>query len=287
MLKTRQIVVYRGNLTGLIISSADGSAFVDNLTITHSGFTCNLSTVDGTAFITNPSVNLTQYPNGTKFTLTAGGKTLVGYKQTVGGGESLGTELLSSVVNSGTPYDTFVASGKDITSAICAAAGGANWNAGGSVVPGELYKSVTNLTLNSGTAPDYYLLNVLGWDTNYQLTEGNQTQYWTNTKTGDTTFITTVYGTDPHNIALTASFKKVLTPSATGATIVSTQGGSTYNWASNDGIDANSASFTLTAEPLYGIVDGTYLIEIYDSSGRMNRGVLKEIGAGITFQTEV
>ena len=31
MLKTRQIVVYRGSVVGLIISSVDGTAFVDNI----------------------------------------------------------------------------------------------------------------------------------------------------------------------------------------------------------------------------------------------------------------
>jgi hypothetical protein len=40
------------------------------------------------------------------------------------------------------------------------------------------------------------------------------------------------------------SLKQVLTPSATGVTIVSTQGGSTYNWTSDSGINGNSASFT-------------------------------------------
>jgi len=76
-------------------------------------------------------------------------------------------------------------------------------------------------------------------------------------------------------------------PSATGVTIVSTQGGSTFNWASNDGIDPNSASFTLTVEPLPALADGTNQIEIYDSAGRMVRGVLGSVGTGETLDSEL
>jgi len=51
------------------------------------GFTCNLSIVDGTAFITNPSTSLVPYI-GRKITLNDGTQNLVGYIKAAGTGET-------------------------------------------------------------------------------------------------------------------------------------------------------------------------------------------------------
>lgn len=65
-----------------------------------------------------------------------------------------GSDLFSSAVNSGTnPFETFITSGNDITSAINTADLGIITINIGSVTAGEIVKVTLNLTLNSGTVP--------------------------------------------------------------------------------------------------------------------------------------
>jgi hypothetical protein len=140
------------------------------------GFICTLSTVAGTAFISNPSIALPPYINK-KITLTAGGKTLVGWLKSAGAGETLGSEIAT-----------------------------------GTLSAGLLYQITATQTNHFGTGL------VIG---SFFTSAGTET-------------------CDANN-----KVKQVLTASATGARIVSTSGGATYNWASNDGINPNSASFTV------------------------------------------
>lgn len=204
--------------------------------------TANLSTVNGAAFITNPLTDLRPYL-GYKATLTAGGKTLVGWIKAAGTGETYGTELLGTV-----------AADRDFSSdtgwwsktgSFSIGSNVASYNGTGDYLYrlgvtsiGFLYKN--NVTINVitggvtvefGAGADYY-----------RGTSAVHTVYGTAvTDASPFSFISTLQGTIDN-----VSLKQVLTPSAIGVTIVSTQGGTTQNWASNDGIDANAGSFVLT-----------------------------------------
>jgi hypothetical protein len=233
--------------TAQIVSVNDNIRAIKYLTgATLTSQTMNLSTVAGAAFISNPLTDLRPYL-GFKATITAGGKTLVGWIKAGGAGETLGSELLTSVSqHPSSPYDTLTVSGKNITSGINNTSSDeyAVSNSG-NVSLGALYKITTTMTLNSGTAPVVSLFYSAGSsDTTYNLTTENR--YLTSRKADalDYFYVLNNYGTLV-NFALTPSIKKILTPSATGVTIVSVQGGTTYNWASNDGIDPNAASFTV------------------------------------------
>jgi len=75
------------------------------------------------------------------------------------------------------------------------------------------------------------------------------------------------------------SKKKVLTPSATGVTIVSTQGGTTYNWASiESGFNYNSTTFT------YEIV--TDILSLESKSPKWAFYIYDKNGVGYSFVTE-
>jgi len=215
--------------------------------VTLAGLTCNLSTVNGTAFITNPSVDLTPYI-GWKITITAGGKTLVGWVKAAGTGETTGSELVGGWSSPGT-WTTFTvnANGHDIDSAIYTGAGySENDSANISLSTGALAKFGWSATRISGSMNTIGLINPniikQSWSATIPLT----TTYFT--KPSGNTFVAVKANPDNPNWAATFSVLQVLTPSSTGVTIVSAQGGSTYNWTSNDGIDPNAASFTVTLE---------------------------------------
>jgi hypothetical protein len=221
-------------------------------TVVLAGFTCNLSIVNGIAFVTNPSVRLDGFI-GRKLTFTAGGKTLVGWAKSAGSGETYGAELITSWVNAGGPgYDTFTTNGKDITSAIKTGGAGntytwANYPTWWPTITGELHKTIITLTLNSGTAPTIWQIrgDQSVYDNSQVMVNGANTIYRTETAGGSAASFYLVNGAANGNWSAITTSKKVLTPSVTGVTIVSTLNGSTYNWTSNDGIDPNAA-FTLT-----------------------------------------
>lgn len=187
-----------------------------------------ISAVNGTAFVDFSAADVLTNYLGRKLTITdSKGKKLVGYIKAAGTGETLDSELISSWTNNVTnPYETFTSSGKDITSAINTTTTGFCTSTVG-VSANKLYNAVTNLTLNSGTAPNLRL-----YDDNKVIiaaSVGAQTGYVTATATSNAIGY---YISVATNFSVTASLKQVLTPSATGVTIVSTPGGTTYNWAS-------------------------------------------------------
>jgi hypothetical protein len=219
------------------------------IVLVDAAFTCKLSTVNGVAFITNPSQDISKYLNR-KATLTAGGKTLVGWIKAAGSGESLGTALnVSNCAN--LSYDTF--DGASSTGFHAISTGTSPSRVAGTAdeivfTLGALYKSSFDLTLTSGTAPTVLEKANLG---------GSQLGGFVNSVNGAntkySTITTSATGVLQFQNASIAEFtvanlavKKVNSPSATGVRIVDAQGSSTYNWTSNDGLDANSASYTLT-----------------------------------------
>lgn len=65
--------------------------------------TCNLSLVNGAAFITGSSVDVTPYV-GRKIAITAGGNDLIGYAKAAGGGETESAEINSGTLTAGALY---------------------------------------------------------------------------------------------------------------------------------------------------------------------------------------
>jgi len=218
------------------------------------GATLNLSLVDGLAFISNPSTDLTPYL-GCKLTLTdSAGKKAIGYIKAAGTGETLSEELVDAWTNHPIDtYETFTPGvGNLITQAVNSAGNGSCFK-GIANSAGKVFKNTNAITVNSGTIP---------WVTMSQYATGqvagikftaNATSYRTATGTTSAVFALVVdnFSSD---FALTAySSKQLLTPSATGVTITSTPGGTTYNWASiESGFNYNDASgYTYTIVPRF------------------------------------
>lgn len=242
--------------------------------VTLAAVTANFSLVDGTAFVTNPSVDLRSYV-GFKLSTNDGS---VGYAKAAGGGETLGAELSPNStaladgateanattgyaahstpttfasVSTGTPH-----AGTYHFSVVTQAAGGQGFtqstgNSPGGDATGKLIKHTwwqksdnTNrirpIVYNTTTGTPLY---VGAYQTSnvYTLITAYATGIDASTKlrvdSADSA-ITTFY-------VDTYSAQQVTAPSATGVTIVSTAGGTTYNWIAK-GTTPNAASFTVT-----------------------------------------
>ena len=234
--------------------------------ITLSGLTCKLSLVNGTAFITNPSVDLRQYV-GYKITITETTHSLEGWIAQAGAGEALGDELLSNPtvdVNT-TGWYTDYAGG---SATIASVAGGQSGNcleitgvSGTHQQAGQTNLNFCNKLLKmsgyvkSGTSGDeafriyygeggaWYYSPTLGITSSswvpfsyYLSNAGTEYNRYLGFEKASSTPGTMLYDE--------LSIRQLLAPSLTGVTIVSTQGGTTYNWASNSGILPNTTSFT-------------------------------------------
>lgn len=202
--------------------------------------TANLSIVDGKAFVTNPSVDLRPYL-GFKLSFSDGSKALVGYGKAAGTGETLGSNLLAGF-DFTSDWAVFDANASITDSnSFATTANSGLWK--NIFAQYRLYKSVFART-TTASASDIWN----GSDTGRtQISNGNGTFYSTarlNTGLQRNIYIRNA-GAGTTDVS-TLSLYDVLTPSATGLTIVSTAGGTTYNWASNGGINANAASFTVT-----------------------------------------
>jgi len=173
------------------------------------------------------------------------GKQIQGFIKAAGTGETLDSELISSWTNNVTaPFDTFTTSGVDISSAI------ASTNSRGSAAVAvsnlRLYKYTGTFTKNSGSFAYLAIASSVRGDlpavTVFTADNGDKTIY--RTATNDSEDYLAIYAAGASNFSLTSnSFKQVLTPSATGVTIVSTKGGATYNWFNkNSAFNWNDAS---------------------------------------------
>ena len=211
-----------------------------------------LSLVNGTAFVDFSAVGtLTPYV-GQRLTLTdSAGKKAVGYLKSVGTGETLDSELIGWTNNPSFAYETFTVNGDTINlDAVINSAGyGIAYNTLGTA-QGKLFKVTYNMTLNSGTAPEF----VAGSNTSYSNklvvlssgTAGSRTGYFVGRYATEYAGFNTGNGTETNFATASTSLKQVLTPSATGVTITSTRGGSVYSWESiESGFNYNdSAGYT-------------------------------------------
>ena len=219
MILTGKQVKYRGTVTGLKISAVDGTAFIDNAGATIPTY------ADG-----NHSIEI--YDSGNRM--------LRGVLKAAGTSETLDTNIFAS-------FD-FTSGWVGIIAAINDADTFTNTGSTGSVLKsgavsiGNLYKTALSATPSAGTAriagssssPIY----CLSGESNKYATAVNSTIVVSN--------ITGGIGATTDVISIV--MQKVLTPSATGATIVSAKGGTTYNFA------YKGTSFTYNAASYYCIV---------------------------------
>lgn len=195
-----------------------------------------LSAVGGTAFVDfSLAGTLTPYLDRRLIITDSAGKKIQGYIKAAGTGETYGANLLAAMdLTVG-----WTASGAVINDAdtfTTAGAGGVYKNAG-TLTASKLYKGIFNgattassarLT-NTGPEPKGTYALVTG--TGYGVATSTNI-YIANNDAG-TTDITVA----------TSELKQVLTPAATGVTIVSTYGGTTYNWTSQEsGFNYNDTS---------------------------------------------
>ena len=209
-----------------------------------SGFTAQLSTVNGKAFISNPSTPLDPYI-GYKITLTAGGKTLIGWIQAPGTVETYTEQMVNGNFATAEPVGTAWTRGTGwvITGGVAVAtvvADTITMTQAPALVAGSLYRN--SYTLSAYTAGGV-ALTFDAYTGSTQVTPATYTKYRTFVSTA--TVGVQAVGVTSLSLSL-FSCGLVLTPSATGVIIVSAQGGVTQNWASNNGIDANAASYVAT-----------------------------------------
>jgi hypothetical protein len=211
-------------------------------TVTLASFTCNLSTVNGSAFISNPSVRLDGFVDR-KLTLTGGGKTLVGWVKSAGTGETT-TELLTVAADRTFASDTgfWTKSAAEIT----ISGGKANW-ASSDVEQGLDHASIATVGLlykGVMTISNWVEGNVRWVSGAYATAHGSNatfTDYITSTHAN----IHILAHANPTTLKVDdISFSSVDLPSTDGVRIVSTKQGTNYNWASNDGLAPNG-SYTL------------------------------------------
>ena len=245
MILLPQKVAYRGTLTGLRISAVDGTAFID------------------------ACAALVPYADGSHLVeiYDASGRMLRGYLGAAGDGETY-TELLTNgdmeagLVSWTTTIGTTATLSQSTEQKHAGTysrkhvyATGLSANDGGTVAVGGLYRPSVWLYLPSGQGLSYIYLahSLTGSFVEYQTTT---TDAWVQKQVYATAFATTavigvgsrVSGAGDYIYSDDMSMPQVLTPSATGATIVSAKGGATQNFA------YKNASFTYNAATNYVIV---------------------------------
>jgi len=212
-----------------------------------------LSLVDGTAFVDfSAAGTLTPYL-GWKLKICDStlptSKCIVGYIRSAGTGETLGDELLSDPAFDDDAGTWTAQSGWAVAGGKATATASSMTIYQTANVPAVGKCLVVSATCDSSTSGTYKL-RYGGKYEQVASGTGTKTRYVTGYGDGDSVGIL--------GASLTASFtdislKQVLTPSATGATITSTRGGTTYNWASiESGFNYNdSAGYTYTIVPRF------------------------------------
>jgi hypothetical protein len=208
-----------------------------------------LSIASNTAFVDfNAAGTLTPYIGDELIISDHSGNQLVGYIKAAGTGETYGSELLPnpSFASTGSIWTnnttvTSLSSGcyssycLQVTTTAAWGDAGQNFNASS----GELVRSSVYLKAGTETVQEsMYLMDssyAAYWE-NYIPASGSWTQV-VNYATMRSAYPNgnQEYGSQTNGKSSlwdTASVKPVLTPSATGVTIVSTSGGSSYNWTS-------------------------------------------------------
>lgn len=224
---------------GLTWQEADANikAIKNDSGITLVAVTANLSQVDGSAFVSNPSVDLRPYV-GFKSTWSDAG---VGWIKAAGTGETLGGERVSAggtfagwTFGVGWTTDGVTLNGDGSGNATLAYK-----NLTSSFAIGQLTKAVVDITARTSGS--------VGVRTNNVIHLSGLTTVATHTG------YKTIIAVDNMGYAKSALFlgsvdnisiQQVLTPSATGVTIASTKGG-TQNWGTQ-GTTPNAATFDVT-----------------------------------------
>ena len=220
-----------------------------------------LSLVDGTAFVDfSAAGTLTPYLNG-KLTLTdSAGKKAIGYLKAAGSGETYEEKVVDGAFDDAGNWTAE-----------------ASWSVGGGIASYDDLtnaKKISQIGWSLSTRALYKLsfdLASAGSATLYVLDAAGNMAYWAPGNFRSMTSQTfngyicsigigvgiSVWGYTS-GAAFTVdnlSFKKVLTPSATGVTITSTPGGTTYNWDIEAGFNYNdSAGYTYSIRPMSGFI---------------------------------
>jgi len=288
MILLPQKVAYRGTLTGLRISAVNGTAFIDNL----SGATLDLgssvvnaagtaairiSSVDGTAFVDTADATLAAAlaANAGKYLIItdASGRYLKGWIKAAGTGETLGADVLAG-------FD--FTSGWGTTDAAIVDANTFNATSEYGFVyklnvftQGSLYKGSFDAVNSAGVSE-------VRQSGGARLLADGETGSYYNAAAVSRTILIRSNAISTVDVA-TLTLEPVLTPSTDGCTIVSTKGGTTYNFESKDAsftYNATSYTYTIYDRDVTALADGSHLVEIYDASGRMLRGYLGAAGDG-------
>lgn len=250
-------------LTASRIRRTNGvSRFQNGISTTLAGLTCNISVVDGTAFVTNPSVDLTPYL-GCRITLVdTAGLSLIGWVKAKGTGESLDAEKITNGNFStgdltGWTKNGSALSNEDFTGnkmkVTVTSTGTLIFRQGSapSLLDGGLYKGGLVISESNLSAPRMVYLRLIdqnAYPVYNQYADGSYTGYvtknslYTNIGVGDSN----INGYTAGNIFAVddITLKQVLTPSATGVTITNSPGGSVFNWAAkHPSFNPNSATF--------------------------------------------
>ncbi len=251
--KANTLNVYRGTVTGLRISAVDGGA-----------------TASGGAFVDGLDAGILALPlDGTHSMeiYDSAGRMIRGVLKAVGAGEGLDVELITGDDSDIDTVGNWVAVG--VNSEVTSQAGGNPGNAlriknvgvdgviegdlswGTTLIKDALYKLRLDVITNKAYALQYNnvgsdnaqtIINAGGWGTGSWSTFS---YYNTATKT-DSTVLQVKWYDSAGNSALLDNFllEKVLTPSSSGATIVSAKAGVTYNWGyKNASFDYNATSY--------------------------------------------
>ena len=237
-----------------------------------------ISKVAGTAFVDfSSSGTLTNYIGKKVVIKDAAGKALTGYIKAAGNGETYSEKIINGTFDVDGDYTGWT----DHTNFVVAGGVASITNNGGG-----LLQTISAINYN-GLVGALFTINV-----DATVTAGSLAFYRPDSATHHPYTWTKIWTTQTYpywridaaaNTTATidnVSCKQTLTPSATGATITSTQGGSTYSWTSEEsGFNPNSSSFTY---------------EIYDDSftttdtgkvgiGTYNPGSMLSVAGGATF----
>lgn len=227
MILLPQKVAYRGSVSGLRISSVDGTAFLDNCAA------------------------LVPYADGLHRVeiYDSAGRQLVGYLSAQGSGETLGEDLLGGTgdfsSNVGwTTEENWAIGGGVLTGT---ATGSSTYRVTAGLSAGSLYKIF--FTLGGGSSGDIHCwLGGDGATFAGQSGDGAKTDYSTRIANSDRKFYIARQTTNFTGTFDDASVKQVLTPSTDGCTIVSTKSGAVPNFA------YKNTSFTYNAATHYVVV---------------------------------
>ncbi len=290
MILTGKQVKYRGTVTGLRISAVDGTAFIDNALITPelqnakllssgsvTAANLKLSAVDGMAFVDFSTADVLTDNIGKYIVIKdSTGKEIKGWIKAAGTGETLGDDALASwdLTSGWSSYSSTIVDAN--TYSTTATANGVRKNS--FLIPNALYKFTGQFDISAAGS-----IWIADYNNSFFMATGIPnniltTKYFTSKNEG--ILIVTVFsGSSTTNITSMA-LPIITAPSSTGVTIVSSKGGTTYNWESKDASFAyNSAiTYSIYDRDLTAYADGNHQIEIYDSDNRMLRGVLKAAG---------